>query len=197
MIPLLLSVAFALGVYLVYDGLTDPKSGEPEPGRAAGPGAVEAFLRRAGLPDVSPREFLLFSVLSGLAIGVLAELTLGWPVVSVLAGAIGAAGPLAYYVDRHDRRVSLLQVGIVESIEQLRDSIRAGLGVQESLAGLARTGPETLRPEFASLVRDIRLDGFEAALAALRERLADPLFDMVAIGLVLNDRLGGDRKSVV
>src|SRR5947207_879806 len=66
-----------------------------------------------------------------------------------------------------------------------------------ALAGLARSGPEALRPEFALLVREMRLLGFEPAMVALRERLADPVMDMVVAALVLNERVGSRNVSQV
>jgi tight adherence protein B len=90
-----------------------------------------------------------------------------------------------------------VQDALVEAIEQLRDAIRTGLSVQEALAGLARTGPEVLRAEFGTLSRDARLIGFDSALIAMRERLADPVFDVVACALSINDRLGGRLVSQV
>jgi tight adherence protein B len=80
---------------------------------------------------------------------------------------------------------------------QLRDSIATGFSVQEGLVALARNGPEALRPEFATLAREMRLLGFAPALGAMRERLADPVFDVVAASLLLNDRLGGRNVSQV
>ena len=43
----------------------------------------------------------------------------------------------------------------------------------------------------------MQLDGGEAGLVAMRDRLADPLFDIVAATLILNDRLGGRNVSQV
>src|SRR5207245_8662541 len=60
-----------------------------------------------------------------------------------------------------------------------------------------RSGPETLRPEFTTLVRETRMSGFVPAIAAMRGRLADPLFDVVAVSLTQNDRLGGRNVSQV
>lgn len=194
MIPLLLSLAFGAGIYLVYEGLTNPRPPSAESRRLRG---VEEFLTRAGLHDVTPRDFLVFSLLTGLAIGVVAQLFLGWGIVSLLAAALGAVAPFAYYVRRHDRRRAAVQAALVEAIGQLRDAIRTGLSVQEALVGLARSGPETLRPECTRLAREVRLLGFEPAVAAMRERLADPVFDVVAATLVLNDRLGGRNVSQV
>ena len=41
------------------------------------------------------------------------------------------------------------------------------------------------------------LDGFETALVRLRERLADPVADVVVASLLLNDSLGGRNVSQV
>ena len=194
MLPLALSLALGVAVYLIYDGLTrtPPAAGTGRRGRG-----VEEFLLRAGLVDVTPRDFVAFSAGTGLLAGLLAQLVLGWGAVSLIAVALGAVAPLLYYVRRHNRRRAVVQAALVEAIGQVRDAIRTGLSVQEALAGLARTGPEPLRPEFRALARDLRLVGFEPALAALRDRLADPVFDVVAASLLLNDRLGGRNVSQV
>lgn len=194
MIPILLSFVFGAGIYLIYEGLTNPRL---EPGEARRLKGVEESLARAGLHDVTPGDFVLFSLGAGAVAGVVAQLLLGWAAVSLLAAALGAATPFVYYLQRHDRRQAALQIALVEAIEQLRDAIRAGFSVQEALGGLARTGPEVLRPEFATLVRDMRLDGFEPAMGALRARFADPLVDIVTGSLTLNDRLGGHNVTQV
>jgi tight adherence protein B len=187
-----LSLALAGGVYPTFEGLARPRE------RLFGPvqlHAVREFLVRAGLHDVTPRDFCVFSVLSGALMALLAQLFLGWGVVSALAGGLGLLAPFAYYVRRHDRRRADIQDALVEAIEQLRDAIRTGLSVPEALAGLARTGPAALRSEFARLTRDARLVGFDTALAGMRDRLADPVFDVVASALIINDRLGGRQVS--
>lgn len=195
MIPLLLSLALAGGVYLTYDGFVRPR-----PENDSAPARVQAareFLVRAGLHEVTLRDFVVFSLVSGLVAGGVAQLCLGWPVVSGLSVVVGLLGPYAYYIRRHDRRRSAVQDALVEAIEQLRDAIRTGLSVQDALGGLARSGPRVLRDEFAVLARDARLLGFDSALGAMRDRLADPVFDVVAGALLINDRLGGRLVSQV
>jgi tight adherence protein B len=194
LIPLLLSMALASGVYLTFEGLVRPRERPTTPLRS---GAAHEFLVRAGLEHVTTRDFVLFSLASGLAAGAVAQAFLGWIVVSGLAASVGLLGPYAYYVRRHDRRRSAIQDGLVEAIEQLRVAIRSGLSMHEGLAGLARNGPEVLRTEFATLTRDARLLGFESALVAMRDRLADPVFDVVACALAINDRIGGRLVSQV
>jgi tight adherence protein B len=193
-IPLLLSLALAGGVYLTFDGFVRPRGVRPSRERAQ---AAQEFLVRAGLSEVTLRDFVIFSLASGVLAGVVAQLALGWIAVSVLASLVGLLGPYAYYIRRHDQRRSAMQDALVDAIEQLRDAIRTGLSVPEALGGLARTGPELLRTEFGLLSRDARLLGFEEALLAMRDRLADPVFDVVAAALSINDRLGGRNVSQV
>jgi tight adherence protein B len=193
-IPLLLSVALASGVYLTYEGLARPREHLVSAERLV---AAREFLMRAGLRGVTLRQFVLFSLGAGMFAALVAQLFLGWGVVSALCGGLGLLAPYVYYIRRHDRRRAQVQEGLVDAIEQLRDAIRTGLSVHEALAGLARTGPEALQSEFATLSRDARLLGFEGALAAMRDRLADPLFDVVAAALAVNDRLGGRQVSLV
>jgi tight adherence protein B len=193
-IPLLLSVAFASGVYLTYAGLAYPRQPMKAPRRLA---SVRDFLVRAGLREVTPRQFVVFSLGSSVLAGLVAQVFLGWGLVSVLAAAGGLLAPYIYYVRRHDRRRAAIQEGLIEAIEQVRDAIRTGLSIQDALAGLARTGPRALQSEFVTLSREARLLGFEAALVAMRDRLADPVFDVVVAALVVNDRLGGRHVSQV
>ena len=194
MIPLILSITFGAGVYLVYEGFTSP---QPRGLGAWWLRPVEGALARAGLRDAAPRDLMLFSLGAGLLSGGVTQLILGWGVVSLLAAGFGVVAPLAHYVRRHDRRRHEIQVALVEAIGQLRDAIRTGLSVPEALVGLARGGPSVLRPELTTLVRETRLMGFERAIGAMQDRLVDPVFDVVAASLVLNDRLGGRNVSQV
>src|SRR5438105_4988202 len=117
----LLAVLFGLGLYLVYDGLTAPPRPPREGSRLRG---VEDFLRRAGLPDVTPRQFLLFALGAGAAAAAVAHVALGWVLITLLAAGLGAAAPFVYYVQRHDRRRAAHQRALVEAIAQMRDAIR-------------------------------------------------------------------------
>src|SRR5207237_493382 len=130
MVPLLLSFTFGAAVLLIYEGLTNPRPPAEHRPRLQG---MEEFLVRAGLRDVTPRDFLLFSLGAGLACGIMAHLLLGWVLVSLLTAAFGGAAPFLYFTHRHDRRRAAIQGALAEAIAQLRDAIRTGLAVQEAL----------------------------------------------------------------
>src|SRR4030095_15282696 len=63
-LPLILSVFFGAGVFLIYDALTRPRT-ERRSGERGWSARTREFLVRAGLYDVSPRDFLLFSLGAG------------------------------------------------------------------------------------------------------------------------------------
>ena len=193
MITTVLSLTFGAGIYLVFDGLTNPRRLEV-PGWLRG---ARESLVRAGLRDVSLREFVLFSVASGILAGFLAQSLLGLVAVSVLLALLGASAPYAYYVQRQERRRGVFQLELVEAISQLRDSVKVGLSVQESLGALARNGPEGLRSEFDRLVNQLRVSKFRDVIEGAQDRLADPVFDTFAATLLMNERLGGRNLSGV
>ena len=153
MLPLVLALTLGAGVYLFYDGVTRPRVPKAQGGRVR-LNRVRALLVAAGLHELSPAAFVLFSVAAGLIAGVAAQVILGWGLVSLLAAALGLVIPGIYVSQRAERRRAAVQGGLVDAIGHLRDGIRTGLSVQEALVGVARSGPEALRGEFTALVRE-------------------------------------------
>jgi tight adherence protein B len=192
--PLLLAILFAAGIALVYDGATRPAVPTLSERRGRWTDNAEAFLRRAGLEGVSVREFALISAGAGVATGLVAQLVLGWLVLSIAVGGLGLVAPLAYFAPRQERRRAAVQVALVEATAQLRAAIVPGLSVQQCLNELAL---EVLRPEFSHLALDMQLKGLVPALESFRERLADPLADQIVGALLLNDRVGGKQVGAV
>ena len=68
----------------------------------------------------------------------------------------------------------------------------------EALAGLQTTGPETLRPIFASFARAYRATGnFGACLDELKDAAADPVADRIAETLRMARDVGGAELTSV
>ena len=195
MTPLLLAVAWAAGLYLLYDWRARPAAAwtlrRP---RLAG---VADWLRRAGVRDVGPAQFLAASLAVALLVGLAVWLWLGFVALGLVAGLVAGLLPTAYYQVLERRRQAELEEALVEAMRQLRDAVRGGLALSEAFAGLARTGPTALRGEFRLLARQAAYEGFAPALAALQARLASPLGDLLCSALLLNDRLGGRNLSAV
>ncbi|MDO8612096.1 MAG: type II secretion system F family protein, partial [Dehalococcoidia bacterium] len=189
--PLVLSLMLAVGVLLVYLSATSGAKAAKGPPRESLADRLGEFMGQAGVEGVSTRDFLLLSVGAGAATAVVAQLAMGWPVVTAAAFLIGLALPAWYFRQRREGRRAVLQAGLADAVDVLRAAVRAGMSVEEGLASLARSGPEPLRPALGELVRDLRLGGLEEGVRRTQERLADPVFDTVAAALVMSHRVGG------
>jgi tight adherence protein B len=194
--PLVLSLALAAGVLLIYLSLTSSATRADHPSAKSTPDRLAAFISAAGFA-ISPGDFLLLSLGAGAVLAVAAQLMLGWPIVTIVAFLIGIALPAWYLRQRQESRRSSLQAALAELVDALRAAVRAGMSVEEGLASLARSGPDALRPALTELVRDMRIGGFEEALQRAQDRLADPVFDTVAAALLMSHRVGGRNLSTV
>jgi tight adherence protein B len=196
-VGLLVALTAALGVLLIYLSASrrpdEDGAGAPPAARAR----LEVFLRGAGAEGMRSRDFVLSSLVVGMAVGGAAWLVLGWPCVAAVAGLVGTALPAWYLRHRRDVRRAELQQALAEAVDALRSSVRVGMSIEEALAALAHQGPAPLRPALRELARDLRLAGFEAAITRTREHLADPVFDTVAAALLMAHRVGGRNLGPV
>ena len=197
MIPILLVGLFALGVWFTHEAWTSPVSEEvSSPPRRLR--RVQEFLHRAGLHDVTPRDFVLFSLGAGVLVGGASQLIMSWPLVSVVAAGLGAGLPFLWYASRADGRRARVQAELADAMSLLRDSIRAGGDVAQGLVALATYGPALLKPEFQRAVQLMAHGStLREALVGMRERLADPVFDTCVATLLLNEMLGSPQLTPV
>ncbi|MCZ2110121.1 MAG: type II secretion system F family protein [Dehalococcoidia bacterium] len=193
--PLILMLTFAAGVLLIFLSATarwaPPREDLP---RAS---TLRRFLDGNGAGQVRTRDFFLISTVTGAVVALAAQIALGWPMVSVAVALLAITLPAWYVTNRHGRQRTLLQAALADAVDALRSAVRSGMSVEEALTSLARNGPEVLRPALAELVRDLRVGGFEEAMRRTRDRLADPVFDMVAAALLMSHRVGGRNLSTV
>ena len=90
------------------------------------------------------------------------------------------------------RDLAELLASRLEALDGVVSGLRAGLGVGESLAGLAEHGPDAMRAPFARFADRLRATGrLDPALDGLKREMADPVADRVAEAMRLASRLGG------
>lgn len=197
MIPIVLVGVFALGAWFAHEAWTSPVSeADPLPRRRWR--RVQEFLHRAGLHDVTPRDFVLFSLGAGVLSGAAAQLIMGWPLVSLVVGGLGAGLPFVWYASREDARRARVQAELADAMSLLRDSIRAGGDVAQGLIAIATYGPALLKPEFERAVQLMAHGStLREALLGMRERLADPVFDTCVATLLLNEKIGSPQLTPV
>lgn len=193
---LLISLTFGLGLFLIYGSLT-AKAKPPEARRSRLQGRIDTLLSQAGVEAVGAREFLVISIVAGVVVCLLSQAAMGWPLVSLALGFVGAGLPTWYFAAKAERRSLAMRAALADAVDALRSSVRTGMSAEEGIAGLAANGPEILRPVFRELSRDMRLSGFEDAIERAQERMGDAVFDSVAIALRLSHRVGGRHLGSV
>lgn len=113
-------------------------------------------------------------------------------VALALPGAIGSAAVVRLAVGRraHAARVRR-QDAVLEAVRMMRQLLETGAaGVQQAIAVLGERGPEPLRQEFR-LIAATPL-GRRQAWNTARDRVAEPLFDMLAAAVLIQRPGGGE-----
>jgi tight adherence protein B len=130
----------------------------------------------------------LATALAGAAVGV--WLT-GLPVLSI-AGAVGALAAARSVVGARWRsREVMRQDAVIDSVRMLRQLLETGASsVPAALAVLGERGPAPLRAEFRHIASTTV--GRRRAWSEARERVAEPLFDMLAAAVLIHSPSGGE-----
>lgn len=188
---LLLGVLLGTGMLLVISPWLWPRSPE-RPASAAG-SALTRLIGEAGLSErASARAVTAAAILGGLVAA--ASVWLVFPTLPLwlLAGLGGGYAPFAWLQSRARRRAKDRRGLWPDVCDLLVSSVRAGMSLADAVASLAVSGPEPLRADFARFARDVSASGhLDAALAHLKERLADPIADRIVETLRMAREVGG------
>lgn len=195
--PLLVSLAGAYGVFLLYTALAFGWRGvgvgpTPAP-RAAPRRRAEQWLAQAGLDDVRLSEFVGVMALLLIVAGGLTYVAFGALLPAVAVGAFAATSPVASYRARRRRRRERAAEGwprMIEEIALLTGSL--GRSIPQALFEVGRRGPEEMRPAFAAAHREWLLStDLPRSVAVLKARLADATADAACETLLVAHEVGG------
>jgi tight adherence protein B len=193
-----LVIAFALGVFLVFDAAVRRRRSGGAGGvrraddRASQRARVADWLATAGLPTVTARQFVGACAGAALAAALLAAMIVGSPTVALIAMVGGGYAPVGYVKNRRRARRRAFLACWPDAIELLVGACRAGETLPGALAVVAERGPEPLRPAFRGVTTDHRVSGdLVGALERMSAALADPVSDRVAVTLTVAHRVGG------
>lgn len=200
MTTILLAVTASLGVYLVLVGLRDG----PEESRIRGstPGAaarrsLETWMRRGGLEDVSPTQFLSACGAAGTVAAALTMTVFGPGVSTIVVGTVAAAAPAGLW---RRRRAATRETArecwprLIEEVRVLTGSV--GRPIPQALLEAGLRGPSEIRGAFAAAQREWALTtDFEQAVRVLKDRLVDPTADAVCETLLVVHEVGGDLDA--
>jgi tight adherence protein B len=153
----------------------------------------DLIFRRALLLDVPPR---MVTIVTGMVIVVLGFM--GYALTRSVWGLLplaflGAMLPHTMIRYLRSRRLKRLEEQLVGGVQTLASGVRAGLNLTQSLALVARDGPNPLRQEFRHLTREYEYGiSLEEAMRNAADRIGSADFRLLFAALQTHRERGGD-----
>ena len=184
----LMTAVGALGLLLLFDGLTTPEVRRRPPLLRR----LDLLAHESGMQSMTGMRLIGASVASGLAVYVVVAALTSSLIESVVISVGAASLPIATARARRKRRLRRFREAWPDAIAVLISGIRAGVSLPESCLTLVTRGPRELQPGFAAFTSTYRSSGsFRAGLTRLAAEMADPVADRVVTVLVLAHEVGG------
>jgi tight adherence protein B len=165
--------------------------------------SIDFFLEQADLM-IKPFEFVLLTVLSGAAVG-LVGLVLGATaapaarVLLVMAMAVlGCLIPFLWvYLRRTSRRHAFTRQ-LPDALQAICGSLRAGFALGQGFTIVAENLPAPISTEFARALREMNLGAtVEQALGSMAARMQSLDFDLAVSGILINRQVGGNLAELL
>ena len=154
-------------------------------------------LHRAGL-RLTVTEFLFVWLLSIVAGALFGYLVSGSWLPAIMTGALGALLPYIILRFRQGARLSAFNRQLGNVLMQLAGSMRAGYGLLQAIDFVAHEMPAPAGPEFAHVVRDVKLGlSMLAALDALVDRVGSDDLMLIVTAVRIHHETGGNLAEIL
>lgn len=155
------------------------------------------LLDRADVP-LKVSEWLLVLVGSFLAVSVLVTLVSGLIAAGLLFGAATVIGWEVWLRSRASRRRARFEQQLPWALQAMATSLRAGFGIMEAVATVAREADSPIADEFRRLLETARLGGsFEDGLHDMTERIGSEDLRIVARAMEVHKKVGGNLAAIL
>jgi Flp pilus assembly protein TadB len=146
---------------------------------------------RAGWPWLNGRRLALLQVVAAVGGALTAGMLTGLPALAA-PGALGAVSAVRAIVAARARAQQVVrQDAVLEAVRMLRQLLETGAAsVHEAIEILGLRGPAPLRSDFRLIAAATA--GRRQAWKQARERIAEPLFDMLAAAVLIQGPGGGE-----
>lgn len=147
---------------------------------------------------LTPRDVLLLTAAGVFAAGLLVWMLSANPLLSVAAGVAVLFAPGLIFSRLRRRRRQRLEEQLPLVLDRLASATRAGLNLLQALEDTGESTPAPISQEIGLIVRDYRTGRpIDAAIAAARDRLCSPSFNLIAAALMVNHARGGNLPETL
>lgn len=146
--------------------------------------------------NLSPKVFLLLRVIAGVVLFLMGTAMLS-PVLGLLLGVPGFIVPQVMLKQLQDKRIKRVETQLVEGLELLGNSLKSGLTLPQAVELLVKEMPAPISQEFSIVLSETRLGvDFNDALSSMAERLNSDIVRILASGVAVTKRCGGDLTVI-
>ncbi|MDQ6720428.1 MAG: hypothetical protein M3003_06500 [Candidatus Dormibacteraeota bacterium] len=153
--------------------------------------AEASLVLRAGWPWLNGRRLIVLEFMAAISGAIAAYALTGLPALAA-PGALGALSAARAIVATRARSQQVIrQDAVLEAVRMLRQLLETGASsVHQAIEILGQRGPAPLRSDFRLIAASTA--GRHRAWARARERIAEPLFDMLAAAVLIQGPGGGE-----
>jgi tight adherence protein B len=161
------------------------------------PNQMQVELSRAGL-NLRAQEFVLMQVTAAAVLGAVVFLRFFNILPALGAGVVGYFIPVLWLRYMQRKRRQAFEASLGDTVVLLSNGIKAGLSIQQSIAGVAESGRPPLSEEIARVVRETSFGiEMETALEHCNKRLDSKDFDMLVTAVLIHRTVGGNLAEVL
>lgn len=158
---------------------------------------LQNLLDQAAL-DWRASTFLLMTIGSGTAFGLLGFLVTLTPIFGAATALLGSAAPYIYVQRKKNRRLSAFLEEFPEAVDLLGRSIRAGHAFSTGLQILTEESGEPVSGEFLRVFEELKFGlALEEALLALSDRVPLVEVRIFVIAVLIQRDVGGNLAEIL
>lgn len=145
---------------------------------------------------MSPETFFVLRMII-VAVMFFIGFAIGEIVIGVVFALFGFGIPMVYLAKLRRERVHQIEMQLVEGLELLGNSLRSGLTLPQATELLVREFPPPISQEFGLVLAESRLGiEFTEALENMSKRLDSTIVGILASGVAITKRCGGDLTQI-
>jgi tight adherence protein B len=158
-------------------------------------------LSRAGIKVKGP-EWLAIQGLAALVVGAICLIRFGANFTGVLITLIGAAlgwfAPRLYLAYARRRRMNLFQEQLVDTVNLLASSLKAGHSLPQAMDMVATTGMPPISEEFSRVMHELDVGSpLDTALENMVRRIRSEDMEIIATAAIIHHHAGGNLASTL
>ncbi len=195
---LIILVCGALAVFLLVTSAWEPVRNTLQNRYVIAQGQAEQSLRAAAIYTLTPVRLVQLRALAAVTALFLVLVMSGNLLIGLSSAGLASFVPVWWVEHQRVRRLQRLEEVLPGALDQLTNSVRAGLSLAQAIEEVAQTGPMPANEELAIIAREVQLgsrlvDSIDAAQA----RIGGRFFPLFATALRMNIERGGNLPEAM